>query len=326
MSFTIEPTVGRSFVRRVEKTIEPGARDVEIPWTLFRKAALLLFGISLLAGLASTALFMGHRLSIETWRIIFILALVLLTITSTILIPRVLLPNITSPHPEFLADDLQDEWRELRQRTISRPHILLLGASISALLYVWCIFYYGKLTNAMWFGWMPVGVAAIGLALLLIAFARRTDWYNNRFYRTPTWVMLTAFVGFAAALFLGIYMTEQLPPDERRQLPAEQTVDYGYVGSRAYYITRQYLNFGPTPEISMPDCDDDACAYIFLAMVFILLTTVLVVGAALVPHMWVLSCLVLLTLIALLALHEVRRDRNLRQRYERVLSSVRPGS
>jgi hypothetical protein len=31
--------------------------------------------------------------------------------------------------------------------------------------------------------------------------------------------------------------------------------------------------------------------------------------------MWVLSCLVLLTLIALLALHDIRRDRNLRQRY-----------
>ena len=106
---------------------------------------------------------MGHRLPIETWRIVFILALVMLTITSTILIPGVLLPNITSPHPEFLTDDLQDEWRELQQRTISRPHILLLGASISALVYVWCIFYYGKLTNAIWFGWMPVGVAAIGL-------------------------------------------------------------------------------------------------------------------------------------------------------------------
>ena len=300
---------------------------MEMPWSFFRRAALLLFGISLLAGLASTALFMGHRLSVETWRIIFILALVLLTITSTILIPRLLLPNSTSPHPEFLTDDLQDEWRELQQRTISRPHILLLGASASALIYVWCIFYYGKLTNAMWFGWMPVGVAAISLALLLFAFARRTDWYNNRFYRTPTWVMLTAFAGFAVALLLGIYMTERVPPAESSQLPtAEQNVDYGYVGSRAYYITREYLNFGSTPEISMPDCDDDACAYIFLAIVFILLTAVLVVGAALIPHMWVLSCLVLLTFIALLALHEVRRDRNLRQRYGRVLPSVRPGS
>jgi hypothetical protein len=31
--------------------------------------------------------------------------------------------------------------------------------------------------------------------------------------------------------------------------------------------------------------------------------------------MWVLSCLVLLTLIALLGLHEIRRDRGLRERY-----------
>ncbi len=49
-----------------------------------------------------------------TWRVIFILALVLLTITSTVLIPGLLLPNITNPHPEFLSDDFQDEWTELR--------------------------------------------------------------------------------------------------------------------------------------------------------------------------------------------------------------------
>ncbi len=300
---------------------------MEIPWTLFRKAALLLFGISLLAGFASTALFMGHRLPVETWRVIFILALVLLTITSTVLIPGLLLPNITSPHPELLTDDLEDEWTEMRQRTVSRPHILLLGGVISALTYLWCVFYYGKPANAFWFGWMPVGVAAIGLSLVLFAFVRRTDWYNNRFYRTPTWVMLVAFAGFALALFLGIFMTEQVPPAQNGQsLTAENDLDYGYVGTRAYYITRQYLNIGPTPEITFPDCDDEACAYIFLAMLFILLSVILVAGAALIPHMWVLSCLVLLTLIALLALHEIRRDRGLRQRYERTGRRARPGS
>ena len=134
---------------------------MEIPWALFRKAAFLLFAISLLAGFGSTALFMGHRLPVEAWRIVFILALVLLTITSTILIPGLLLPNITSPHPEFLSEDLEDEWTELRQHTIARPHILLLAGVISALIYLWCIFYYGKPTNAFWFGWMPVGVAAL---------------------------------------------------------------------------------------------------------------------------------------------------------------------
>jgi MFS family permease len=298
---------------------------VEIPWTLFRKAALVLFGISLLAGFVSTALFMGHRLPIETWRVTFILALVLLTITSTVLIPGLLLPNITSPHPEFLTDDLEDEWTEMRQRTVSRPHILLLGGVISALAYLWCVFYYGKPANAYWFGWVPVGVAAIGLSLLLFAFARRTDWYNNRFYRTPTWVMLVAFAGFALALFFGIFMTEQVAPAQNDQsLAVANDVDYGYVGTRAYYITRQYLNFGPTPQITFPDCDDEACAYLFLAILFILLTVILVAGSALIPHMWVLSCLVLLTLIALLALHEIRRDRSLRERYGRTVPRARP--
>jgi pimeloyl-ACP methyl ester carboxylesterase len=87
---------------------------VEILWTFLRKAALLLFGISLLASFGSTALFMGHRLPVETWGIVFILALVVLTISSTVLIPGVFLPSITSPHPEFLTDDLEDEWIELR--------------------------------------------------------------------------------------------------------------------------------------------------------------------------------------------------------------------
>ncbi len=289
---------------------------MEIPWTFFRKAALLLFGISLLAGVGSTALLLGDRLPVESWRIVFVVARVVLTMTSTILIPGLLLPNVTSPHSEFLTDDLEDEWKELRQRTISRPHILLLGGAISTLVYVRCVFYYGKPTDALWFGWMPVGVAAIGLSLVLFAFVRRTDWYNNRFYRTPTWIVFIAFAGFALALFLGIFMTEQDAPSQSGQLlTAETDIDYGYVGSRAYYITRQYLDIGPTPQITFPDCDDDACAYIFLAIVFIFLTAVLVVGEALIPHMWVLSCLVLLTLIALLALHEIRRDRGLRDRY-----------
>jgi hypothetical protein len=120
-------------------------------------------------------------------------------------------------------------------------------------------------------------------------------------------------------------MTEQAPPVQNEQsLTAENGLDYSYVGSRAYYITRQYLNNGPTPEITFPDCDDEACAYLFLAMLFILLTTILVAGSALIPHMWVLSCLVLLTLIALLALHEIRRDRSLREHYGRIVRPLDP--
>ena len=52
------------------------------------------------------------------------------------------------------------------------------------------------------------------------------------------------------------------------------------------------------------------------------LTVVLVVGAALIPDMWVLSCLVLLTLIALLALHEVRRDRSLEEQFKHSSASI----
>ena len=287
---------------------------MEIPWTFFRKAALVLFGISLLAGFGSTALFMGHRLPVETWRIIFILALVLLTITSTVLIPGLLLPNITSPHPEFLSDDLQDEWtRTAAAHDLPAAHPPLgrgdLGPGLSLVHLLL------RKADQCVLVRLDAGRRRRHRSLPPVVCLRAKDRLVQQpvFTETPTWVMLVAFAGFAAALFLGIFMTEQVPPAQNDQsLTAEQNVDYGYVGSRAYYITRQYLNFGPTPEITFPDCDDDACAYVFLAMLFVLLTAILVAGAALIPHMWVLSCLVLLTLIALLALHEIRRDRSLR--------------
>lgn len=289
---------------------------MEIPWALFRKAALALFVVALLTGLAATALFMGQRLSLETWRILFVLAIILLTVTSAALLPGVLLPDRRNPHPEFLSDDLADEWRDLRERRIERPHILLLGMALATLVYIWNLFYYGKLTNAVWFGWLPVGVVAIFLALLLFAFARRTDWYNNRAYRTPGGVVFIAFAGFIAAQFLGIIMTEQVVEPAPAQALSAPQVDYSYAGTRAYRITRGYLQFGPVPDIEIPDCDGDACGYLFLFIIFLVLTIILVAGAALIPHMWVLSCLVLLTFIALLALHEVRRDRPLPRRPE----------
>lgn len=298
------------------------ADTLEIPWALFRKGALVLFGVALLVGVASTALYMGRLMTLETWRVLFVLAVIVLTVASAILLPGVLLPNIQSPHPELLSADLVDEWRELRERRISRPHILMVGAALSALSYVWFLFYYGKFANAVWFGWLPVGVAAICLALLVIAFARRTPWYHDRYFRTPNRVMLIAFGGFALAQILGVTMTEQVvsPPPGQQLAVAAKGFDYRYTGTRAYRITRNYLEIGPIPDIEMPDCDDDACGYLFLFILFVVLTVILVAGAALVPHMWVLSCLVLLTFIALLVLHELRRDRTLQRAY----ASTRP--
>jgi hypothetical protein len=288
---------------------------VTLPWTLFRKGALVLFGSALLLGFGASALFMGHRLPVESWRVLFVLALVVLTICSAVVIPGVLLPNIRSPHPEFLSDDLQDEWHDLRERRLGRPHLLMLGAALAGLIYLWCIFYYGKMSNAFWFGWLPVGVAAILLALLLFAFVRRTPWYNDRYFRTPNRVIVIAFTGYALAQFLGISMTERPAPALGDPAPVVANIDYGYVGTRAYTITNRYLEFGLAPDVTIPDCDDDACGYLFLVILFLLLTFILVAGAALIPHMWVLSCLVLLTLIALLVLHDVRRDRNVQVRY-----------
>lgn len=286
---------------------------MDLPWLWFRKLALGLFFAGLLTGLAATALYLGQRIPVESWAVLFVLAIIVLTITSTILIPGVLLPNLRNPHNEFLTDDLDDEWDELRARRFSRPHLLLAGGVIAALAYLWLLFYYGKLTNAIWFGWLPVGVPAIGLALLLVAVALHTDWYVNRAYRTPTWVILVAFAGFITSQFLGIYMTEQVvaPGTQRLAVPGTPN-DYTYLGTRGYYLWREFApsSSAGSPDVDVPDCDGDSCGYMILAILVVVLTLILVLGAAFIPHMWVLSCLVLLALISLFVLHDVRRDRS----------------
>jgi hypothetical protein len=122
-------------------------------------------------------------------------------------------------------------------------------------------------------------------------------------------------------------MTEQVvtPSPGQQVATAAKGFDYQYAGTRAYRFTRGYLEVGPIPDIEVPDCDDDACGYLFLFILFVVLTVILVAGAALVPHMWVLSCLVLLTFIALLVLHEVRRDRTLQRQYARAYPPRSPG-
>lgn len=285
----------------------------EARWPWLRTFTLALFGVALLVGVASTALVMGHRLPVETWRILFVLALIVLIVTSTVLVPGVLLPALYSPHPEFLSEDLADEWGELRERRFSRPHVIVAGGVIAAFVYLWCLFYYGKVTNALWFGWLPVGVVAIGLSLLLFYVGRQTSWYADRFYRTPTWLLLLAFVGFGAAIALGISMTEVVvsTPEVQRQGITSGDVDYTYIGTRGYYLMRDLMpSGGDISGLDAPDCDDDSCGYLFLAILVIVLVLILVAGAALIPHMWVVSGLVLLTLIVLLALHDLHRDRS----------------
>src|SRR5262249_44785768 len=105
-----------------------GVSSVVLPWPLFKKSASILFLAALLLGFGATALAMGRHMPRGTWQVLFVLWLIVLVITSTILVPGVLLPNVRSPHPEFLTHVLTDEWQDLQHHTIAPPHILMAGA------------------------------------------------------------------------------------------------------------------------------------------------------------------------------------------------------
>ena len=58
-------------------------------------------------------------------------------------------------------------------------------------------------------------------------------------------------------------------------------------------------------DLDIPDCDGDACA-VLLVIGLIILTFVLVIGSAMIPHFWLLSGSILLGIMVLIAIHDLR--------------------
>ena len=58
-------------------------------------------------------------------------------------------------------------------------------------------------------------------------------------------------------------------------------------------------------QLELPSCHDDICG-VLLVIALIVLTFVLVIGSALIPHFWLLSGSILISIMALIAIHDLR--------------------
>jgi hypothetical protein len=109
-------------------------------------------------------------------------------------------------------------------------------------------------------------------------------------------------LGFVIALWIGLARTENMG-----LLLAAKTEPASYNTYRASGILLQGISGGGDlgQVIDLPSCHGDECAG-YLVIALILLVCILVIGSAMIPHFWLLSCSLLLGIMLLIAIHDLR--------------------
>ncbi len=117
------------------------------------------------------------------------------------------------------------------------------------------------------------------------------------------WIFLVPTIGFIISVWLGLAKTENM-----KVLRANPIEPVSYNTYQPTWIVMQGVgNIGESIfSVDLPSCDGDACGYIFLVVALIILTLLLVVGSALIPHFWILSGSLLLGIMVLITIHDLR--------------------
>jgi hypothetical protein len=228
-------------------------------------------------------------------------AAVVCIMTGSILAFTRLLDRIVNPLVEEIHKDIEDDIQDLKQRRFTNTHWMVLIASVALITFSFFVFRFHKVEAA----WGPVPViipTSIGM-LALAWFIPRTGWFRFSHDHTPMWIFFIPTIGLIISLWLGLGKTEDI--NIIRSDPA-QTVSYNTIQPTGIF----YQGVGDVADIglsfALPDCDGDVCGAIFLVILLIVLTFVLVIGSAFIPHFWILSCSILLGIMVLIAIHDLR--------------------
>lgn len=212
-----------------------------------------------------------------------------------------LLDRTVTPLVEEIHKDIEDDLQDLKERRITNTHWMVVIIALALITFPFFVFRFHKV-EAAW-GPVPVLVPTFIAMLALAWFIPRTGWFRDYRDRTPMWIFLIPTVGLIISLGLGLAKTED--PNTLRAAPA-QPVSYNTYQPTGLFLQTagDVAEFGVP--LNIPDCDGDACGYIFLVIGLIILVFVLVVGSALIPHFWILSCSLMLGIMLLIAIHDLR--------------------
>jgi hypothetical protein len=229
----------------------------------------------------------------------FLMLAIAFIIVGTILAFSRLLDRLVTPLIDEIHKDIEDDIQDIKEHRITNTIWMGIIVGISALIFSFFVLRFHKV-EAMW-GPIPVIIPTFIGVGILAWYIPRTRWFQTEIY-TPMWIFIIPCVGFFLTIWIGLAKTENLgilvaSPQESIYYPYNQ-----YTG----IILQEASGIGNWGfQLDIPDCDGDACA-VYLVIGLVILTFVLVIGSAIIPHFWLLSGSILLGIMVLIAFHDLR--------------------
>lgn len=229
----------------------------------------------------------------------FLVIAIVCIITGTIVGFTRILDNYVNPVLDEVQQDLEDEIQDLKQGSVKTTVWMGILVLISTLTFAFFVLRLHKF-EAMWWK-IPVTIPAMIGVILLAWFINRTYWYQNPNTYTPIWVFLIPTIGFILAMWIGLTRTENLRGIRASRLGA---IEYNVVRATDFVIW-DTLSFVEGADADILDCEGEACG-VLLVIALIVLTFVLVIGSAFIPHFWMLSGSILLSIMLLITIRDLR--------------------
>ena len=237
--------------------------------------------------------------------------------------PRIKDSLITMDFPDEIEDDIESI-KKLRPTMVSLLTVMAVGGSA---IFIQQVLHFRKI-EAYW-GPIPVTLIAVVCALCVAAALLMTDWYKERYWRTGAKWIWAIVIGFVLSFWLGVFFTEPLEygamsrndkvAATSHQSSSEQPAANDYSRSRTgtFYYSNWYSSGGTSNSSSSSGggsfkCSGKSCEGIAYALL-IALVLILIIASAVIPHFWVVACLLLLTVIWILFIRELLVNEQRRQ-------------
>jgi hypothetical protein len=217
-------------------------------------------------------------------------------IAGTILAFSQLLDRFAGPFLDEIHKDIEDDIRDLKEHRITEPIWMILMIGIAVPAFTFFVFRFHKV-EAVW-GSIPVVLPTLAGIGILAWFIPRTRWFQNYRGYTPMWVFLIPTAGLIFTIMVGIGQTENSGTIRSSRQETIEYNTYQYTG----FIIDRVSDFGFL--LDFLSCSGEDCV-VSLVIGLVVLTFILVAGSALIPHFWLFSGSILLSIMALIAIHDL---------------------
>jgi drug/metabolite transporter (DMT)-like permease len=265
--------------------------------------AIILIGLGVITGMLDLFVY-GLTGGSPAVTSAFLAAAIACIIAGSVLAFSQLLDRFISPVLEEINKDIEDDIEDIREHRMTNTLFMGLVVGISILVFAFLVFRFHKL-EATW-GSIPVAVPTLAAIGVLVWFITKTHWFHNQRIYTPMWVFLIPTAGLILTMIIGISKTEDL---RAFRVGNQEAIEYNTYQFASFIFQGAMEAGGLELNPDIPSCNGDDCGVMFLVMLVIglvILSIILVAGSAVIPHFWLFGGSIFISLMAIIAIHDLR--------------------